>query len=65
MESVCALIDALEIDNEKERKNIFDFSKNKKCILFQWVVLDFGVGNLTVVFFAELFPFHTFIIPWV
>lgn len=30
MESVCALIDALEIDNEKERKNIFDFSKNKK-----------------------------------
>ena len=52
MESVCALIDALEIDNEKERKNIFDFSKNKKCILFQWVVLDFGVGNLTVVRFA-------------
>ena len=32
MESVCALIDALEIDNEKERKNIFDFSKNKKKI---------------------------------
>lgn len=30
MESVWALIDALEIDNEKERKNIFDFSKNKK-----------------------------------